>query len=122
MSKRAISNTTADPTLAVTPVVIGDKEYKLCFDYGALAEAEAHYNAQGHNVNLLFSLPKFSLESVRINFACSVRKFHPELSFEDACKLVTIKSMTAIANAVATAWYAEMPEAFEDQPKNELAG
>jgi hypothetical protein len=43
-------------------------------------------------------------------FAASVRKFHPELDFEAALKLLTLDSIYAVATAITDAWKAANPE------------
>lgn len=110
MPKRKTANTSADPTLPKTPVRINGKTYDLCFDLGALAEAETELNRQGHDVNLLRALPVLNLASVREIFPAAVRKFHPDLSFADAQKLVTLQSIYPIANAIWDAWMAAAPD------------
>lgn len=35
-----VAGTTADPTIKYVPLKLGDKEYKLCFDFDAIAIAE----------------------------------------------------------------------------------
>jgi hypothetical protein len=113
---RKIAGTVADPTLPKTPVVIGGKTYNLCFDLGALAEAETAINAEilraGRTdiVNLLFALPGQNLANTRIMFAAAVRKFQPEIDFESALELLTFESIYAVATALTAAWKAANPE------------
>lgn len=121
MAKRHIANTPADPTLPSTPIEINGVTYHLCFDFGALAEAEADFNRQGHRVNLLTALPELNLVNTRILFAASVHKYHPELRFEQAIALVTFRNVYAVVQKISEAWNEAMPEP-EDEAKNELAG
>ena len=110
MSKRKIAGTPTDPTLPKTPVNIDGKEYTLCFDLGALAEAEAAILAEGHQVNLLAALPVLNLSNVRLIFAAAIRKFHPDVTFSQAVAMVTLRNVYALAQVIADAWKAAIPE------------
>jgi hypothetical protein len=111
MKTRKVADTTADPTLPKTPVTVGGKTYNLCLDLGALAEAEAALIAEGHHeVNLLYALPNQNLSNTRIIFAAALRKFHPEISFDDAKKLLTFDGLYTVAVKIQEAWQAAIPE------------
>jgi hypothetical protein len=111
VATRKIANTVADPTLPKTPIEIDGKTYFLCFDLGALAEAESYFDAQGHNVNLLMALPRINLANARIVFPCALHKFHPEIEFGDAQKLLNFQNTWIVAGAIRDAWEAAVPEA-----------
>jgi hypothetical protein len=123
MGKREISNTVADPTLPKTPVEIDGKTFNLCFDLGALAEAEMYFNQQfarqrqldkhfvADDVNLLRALPELNLSNVRIIFPCAAHKFQPTLGFAEGQSLITLKNVYAVASAIASAWQEAVPEA-----------
>jgi len=117
MKKRKIANTVADSTLPKTPITIGGKTYNLCFDLGALSEAETLINAEliranrSDLINLLFALPVQNLANTRKIFACGIRTFHPELSYEEALKLLTVDALYEAATAIRLAWTAANPEA-----------
>lgn len=110
--ERKIAGTVADPTLPKTPVTIGGKTYNLCFDLGALAEAEAAMNehvkkAGGSEfANLLSNLYPLNLANTRILFAAGVRKFHPEIGFDEAMALLNPANILVAATAVAMAYAA----------------
>lgn len=106
---RKIANTKTDPTLPKTPIAINDDEYNLCFDLGALAEAEAELNAEGHNVNLLAALPTLNLTNVRVIFAAAIRKFHPSIDYDEAVGMVNLGNVYLIAAAISDAWQAALP-------------
>jgi hypothetical protein len=105
-----IAQTPADPTLPKTPVTIAGKTYNLCLDLGALAEAEAALIAQVHNVNLLYALPNQNLSNTQVVFAAALRKFHPEITFEEAKRLLTIDALYTVALKLQEAWKAATPE------------
>jgi hypothetical protein len=110
MPKRRVANTVVDATLPKIPVTIDGKTYDLCFDLGALAEAETEFRRQGHDVNLMDALPGFTLAQVRTLFPCALRKFHPDISFDDAQKMVTLPTLYVVAAAIGAAWQASLPE------------
>lgn len=101
----------ADPTLATTDVVIDGKVYRMCFDMQALGQAEEDLIAEGHDVQLLLALPKFNIKNTLIIFAASIRRFHPEISYEDAVRLVTLPYVYTVAAAIQEAWKKAMPDA-----------
>jgi hypothetical protein len=104
MSKRKIADTTSDATLPRTHATVGGKTYDLCFDLGALSEAETQLCRQGHEVNLLNALPVQNLANTRIVFAAAVRKFHPELEFEEAQALLGLGDLYSVALLIQEAW------------------
>ena len=121
MAKHKVANSTSDATLPKTPVTINGQTYFLCFDLGALSEAESHFRQQGHEVNLLDALPGYTLAHVRTLFPCAIHKFHPEVSFEDAQKLITLPTLYVVAAAIGAAWKASLPEP-EPDPTEAVAG
>jgi hypothetical protein len=120
--KRKIAGTKADPTLPKTPIVIGGKTYNLCFDLGALAEAETSINAElaadrrSERVNLLAAMPVQNLRNTRILFAAAVRTFHPQLSFDEALALPRLNNMYEVGTMLIEAWTAAMVD--PDSPAN----
>jgi hypothetical protein len=119
---RAIAGTAADPTLPRTPVEVDGKIYDLCFDLGALAEAETAINREliretpPRTVNLLLAMPVQNLANVRVMFAAAVRTFHPELSFDEAQKLLRMDNVYPVAIKVRDAWLGAQPEAKPADP------
>jgi hypothetical protein len=107
--RRKIANTVADPTSPAVKISIQGKDYFLCFDLGALAEAKQHFAEQGKKINLLRALGELDVDSLMVLFPCAIHKHHPELSFEDAQKLITFHVLYAISGAVLAAWRISMP-------------
>jgi hypothetical protein len=116
MSKRKIAGTVADPTLPKTPIEIDGKNYLLCFEYAALAEAEHAFQLEGHDVNLLQALPNPGMHNTGVLFAAAVRTYHPELGFEGARALVNLGNVYAIAVALQDAWKKALPETKTENP------
>lgn len=119
MTKRSRSNTGVAPmpapkpkqVLPYTEVTLDGKIYKACFDYDALGRAETALIARGHHdANLLYRMPHPSFDNVRVIFAVSLLAYQPELSFEDAKKLVTPKNIFVVTEALYSAWNQSMPE------------
>lgn len=119
-SVRKIAGTVADATLPKTPITIGETTYNLCFDLGALSEAETSINAElaraksDDRVNVLNALPVQNLSNTRVMFAAALRVFHPEVKFFDALKMVTAPVLFDVALAVRKAWGEAMPEPEAD--------
>ena len=102
-----------DPTLPFTPVTINGKEYRICFNFSALAKAEARLNRAGHDVTILTAMPNFrQMEALTALFAASLGAYHPELTFEDAEALLTFSNVYDVMIAVR----AEIKQAFPDPP------
>jgi hypothetical protein len=108
--KRKVAGTINDATLPKTPIIIGGTEYSLCFDFGALSTAETELNREGHEVNLLAMLPVLNLSNTRVIFAAALRKFHPDITFDQAVGMVNFGNVYTIANAIAEAWQSALPE------------
>lgn len=112
MSKRETAGTIHDATLPRTPVRVNGKEYTLCFNLGALSEAETAINAEyareklPDRVNLLIALTDLNLRNTRILFAAALRTFHPEMSFREAQELPTLPDLFRVISAIETAWTA----------------
>ena len=119
---RAVAGTTADATLPKTPITIDGKTYNLCFDLGALAEAEMAINRElarrdpPQFVNLLMALPVQNLANTRTVFAAAVRTFHSELTFDEAMALLTLENVHDAALAIRDAWDKATPKAKPADP------
>jgi hypothetical protein len=106
-----------NPALPRTPIEIDGKIYDLCFDLGALGEAEGKINRDlilsglDIRVNLLTALPIQNLHNTQIVFAAAIRKFHPEISFSAAMKLLTFENLWDVAEKIREAWKAAIPQA-----------
>lgn len=128
MATREIAGTSRDATLPRTPITIRGREYNLCFDLGALSEAETAINAEfakaklPERVNLLLAISNPNLANTRIMFAAAVRTFHPELSFEEARELLRIGDVFDVMTAVSAAWAASTGNgAKPDRPSEPAA-
>ena len=102
-----------------TPVTLNGKTYKLCFEMDQLCDAEVALMRQGHDVNLLRCLGNFSLLGVRNMFAAAVWYFHPEISYREACDLVTLPNGIVIGAVIAQAFTKDLPD---PEPAPETSG
>lgn len=101
----------ADPTLRVAEVTVKGRKLTLCFDLRELARAEAELKRAGHaEVDLFRSLPVDTVESVFIVFACAVRRFHPEIGFDEAVSMLNFSDIYNVRQEVVNAWAASMPD------------
>lgn len=120
MKKKATTAPVSDPTIETTDIVINGKAYRMCFDLGALAQAEDALIAEGHDVNLLHALPRLNLSSVRVIFAASIRKFHPEITYEDALALLTMPYVYKAGVAIHEAWEKSLAEPDPEAKQNPI--
>lgn len=110
IAHREIAGTILDPTLPKTPVVVGGKKYDLCFDLGALAEAETSMNAEleragsSMRINLLNEIGTLNFSSTLKLFAASLRVFHPDIPYIEALMLPTHADIFVIAEAAVNTW------------------
>ncbi len=105
MAKKTETRTITLPVdLSKTPIEIAGKTYHLCYEMDAMADAEDFFNQRGANVNLLRSLGSIGLKAVRTVFPCALHTYHPEISFKDAQKLLTIQASYEVAAAIVAIW------------------
>jgi hypothetical protein len=84
-----------DPTVESTEVLIEGKTYRMCLDFRSLRLAERELNKAGHKINILYEFPRLTLDSTCIVFAASIRRFHPEVSYEAAEDLLVENPVNA---------------------------
>jgi hypothetical protein len=114
----AVAKIQVDPTIESSEIVIDGKVYRMCFDLGALAEAEDRLIARGWNINILDAFPRLNLSSVRTMFAVSLHKFHPEIAYEDALALLTLPYVYKAGVAIKDAWEKSLSKQDKDVKTN----
>ena len=93
-----------DPTLETAEVMIKGKTYTLCFDIEALAQAEQELNLAGVPVNVLQIGPSINLHNTRMLFPIALRRFHPEIKYDEAQAMLSNLAWAMVAgNAIAEA-------------------
>lgn len=92
------------------PLTLNGKEYRLCLDFWAVREAEEELLRIGIKVDLLRALDFQTLgaRSLPEVFFAALHHYQPELTFEDACELVSLESSVAIFEAVSDAYIVAM--------------
>lgn len=108
---RKIANTTADPTIEFAALEIDGETYRLCYDFGAIAEAEKLTGC-----NLLQGIAYILVNGATASqfrglFYAALRKAHPKMTIAEADRLVRIDTMADIRTAIETAYTLSMPEA-----------
>lgn len=110
--------TIIDSTLPRTPIKIGTKTYDLCLDLGALSEAETELVRKGYDeVNILVSHPPVNLTTTRIIFGAALRRFHPEISYEDAVALLDERYIHHAYVTIVQAWDDAVKKSQEAEDK-----
>ena len=109
-----------DPTLQTHEVKIRGKAYTLCFDLRSLARAERELRAAGNDVNLFLALPGQTLDNLLTLFACAIRRFHPEIGYDEACELLTPADVYVVGEAVNKLWEDSVPAPDESADKNPI--
>jgi hypothetical protein len=102
-----------NPVMPFSEIEIGGKNYKMCFGYDALADAETKLLAQGHDVNINFCLPRLTFANTRILFAASLLHYQPDIDFKASLALVTRDNNITIVNRIIEAWNLNTPEVEE---------
>jgi hypothetical protein len=97
-------------------LTLGGKKYRLCLDFGVIREAEEALLETGIRINLLRSLDFKALgaRSLPEVFFAALRRYQPEMTFEDVCALITLDSAIAIFEAVGDAYVLAMGVSGQD--------
>ncbi|MDE2099255.1 MAG: hypothetical protein KGL39_18520 [Patescibacteria group bacterium] len=110
--KKKAQRVIPDPTIPDVTVEIDGERFRLCFDFGALAIAKAKLRAAKVDVNILHSID-FSaadVDTIPALFFAASQKFQPDLSWEHARELVTLRTVDAIGVGLFSAYRAAMAE------------
>jgi hypothetical protein len=116
MKRRIAGNPEVDPTLPKVEITLGGKKYFLCFDFGALALAEAKLRDAGVECNLLECLDLTSLDATRIVplLYGAVLAYQPAMAFEEVKSLVTMRNLGAIFEGIVNAYKESLAEPSDD--------
>lgn len=111
-------NVVANPTDPEIFIEIAGERFSLVFDFKALAAARSRLRQAGVVVNLLRCLDFENLDADTISplFFAACLHNHPDLTWERARDLVTMKTAGGIANALALAYIASMREGEPNPP------
>ena len=107
-----VAGTPADPTVRYVPLELGGTTYQLCFDFDAIAKAEAMTG-----MGLLFGVDWSNVGVVRLRamlYACML-KAQPDMTPAQLTRFVNHKNMAAIQTALIDAWINSTPDAKDDE-------
>jgi hypothetical protein len=114
MSKKTkvAGNPALDATLPDVSIEIKGETYHLCFDYAALSIAERKLSDVGIKVNMLeaLDLRGIGAERLPIVFFAALVKAQPDITYEEASALITMKNYADIFSKVVEAFVASMAE------------
>ena len=98
---------TTNPVARYSTITLKGIEYKLAFDFNALAQAEADTK-----LNLLSALDFIGLDiqKYRALLYATMLKFQPEMTIEEAGALIGLDVMPRISEAIVEAWKLSMPD------------
>lgn len=107
---------------------VGDNTYKLCFTFGALAEAKRLLRREGVQVNLLLSLDSLDVDvdTMRPLLYAALRTHHPDVSYLAASDMVTLRNAASVFTAICRAYQESVripagtgaPESPSGEPKD----
>jgi hypothetical protein len=115
---KTVAGTAADPVVRYTPLEIDGSTYRLAYDFNAIAQVE-----QSQGVNLLknFMVSELNASSLRGILYAGLLKAHPEMTMEDAGRLIHPRNINSILETVVRAYEASMPEKKEAAAGEALA-
>ena len=117
MSQETVAGTTADPTIKFVPLKLGDKEYKLCFDFDSIAIAEER---TGMSLLAGVNFTNLGVRRIRAMLYASALKANPEVTLKEFTPHIKLTNIAKIQVALADAWVESMPTAaLEDTNKAE---
>lgn len=109
MAKRnTVSGTTIDPTIEFAKLVVDENEYRMCYSFNSIALAEAH--AGCNLLRGLESLTDLSAVQLRGLLYAALTVAHPEITIDDAGKMIRLDTIGPITEALAEAYTLSMPQ------------
>lgn len=107
MPNETVAGTTADPTIKFTPLKLGKKTYQLCYDFEAVAKAEALTGME-----LLIGVDWSHVSVMRARamlYACAL-KAHPDIKVDEFSPYLRHRYIQQIQSALFEAWTESVPE------------
>jgi hypothetical protein len=122
-TKKSVAGSSLDPTIKFSKITIDEREYSLAFSFNAIAEAEriAGCNLLAGAVsvwNNLGDADKQGALMLRGLLYAALSVAQPDISLQDAGKLIRVENITDIVSALHQAFALSLPESKEDdEPK-----
>jgi hypothetical protein len=112
---KTAANTAIDPTVRWTKLHIGDKDYKLAYDFDALAKAEALTG-----LNLLSAAAFHGVTATELAglLFSAVLKAQPDTTFAEIKSLMKPENLPVIMTAVVDTWNDSMPDPDHSKDPN----
>jgi hypothetical protein len=122
MTKRnGVAGTASDPTIEFAKLEIDGKQYRLGYDFNAIAEAE---EVTGSNLlQGLLNGGNWTARQMRGLLYAALHVAHPRITVEEVGKLIRLDTMIAVQRAVIMAYNLSLPEEkrqadpFEEAPE-----
>ena len=112
MSKRTVANTAGDPIVRFSTLTVDGQEYKLAYDFNAIAQAETITRC--NLLSGMHSLGDLSAAQLRGLLYAALSLAQPKMTADDAGKLVRFDTLSAIENALVEAYKLSTPEKKEN--------
>lgn len=107
-----------DPTLPDVKLTLGDTTYNLCFTFAALRLAEVELKKMGEPVNIFHAFDFDNMDAgkmVSLLYAAVVTD-KPEIQLESIPKLITLRDVAKIKQALFDAFTLSIVEPDKDAP------
>jgi hypothetical protein len=112
MQNETVAGTPADPTIKFTPLTLGGETYQLCYDFDAIAKAEA---ITGMALLAGVDWSNIPVTRIRAMLYASALKAHPDVKLAQFTPHIRHKNILAIQIALGDAWTESVPEKEEDE-------
>jgi len=111
MAKKNVAGTTADPVVKFATLKVDGTEYKLVYDFNAIAEAEAltGLNLLTGMINLWQDLTATKLMGASIVRGLLYAALRPKLDLEAVGHMIRVDTLTDIVAAIREAYAESMP-------------
>jgi hypothetical protein len=108
---KTVAGTASDPTVRYTKIELDGESYSLCYDFNAIATAEA---LTGTNLLQAINLSGMTATQMRGLFYATLLKAHPKTTVEDVSKLMSLANLAKITQAIVDTWTASLPDVVTD--------
>ena len=119
MARKKISGKPAvDPTLPDVSVEINGKVYRLAYTFAALALAQAKLKTVNGTINVFRAVMFTDVDPIDlcVLFYAGLQANHPDLTYDEACELITLQNYGDVFKACYKAYTESMapPDSKED--------
>lgn len=110
VKRRADAVPVPDPTIPDVSVEVDGERFRLCFDFRALAVAKARLRELGIEFNVLRSIDfmNIDVDTLPALFFAAAQRYQPKLTWQQAEKLVNMRTAIGIFGGLSSAYTASM--------------